>query len=308
MLPYVKCKHQKALKTLKTDEENVLEKISYHGKELLPIKSDIVFKIVFGKPENIDILAKLLEALLDIEINNHDDITLTNTELSANFDGDKLSRFDVRVRLADTTEVEIEIQLQNKYDMIPRSIYYEAILFSEQLREGKRYIDLPRTITLNILDFSLLDNDRFINRYQYMNIVDNTVLSDLCEINFLELKKVPTEWYNDKVMWALFIATNDEKVIDMLARENQDIKKAVEILEYVSSDRNERFRIDQIDKARRDHLAENAANREEGFKEGIEVGIEREKLAIAKNLIDILDNETISKKTGLTIEQVQALR
>jgi len=41
---------------------------------------------------------------------------------------------------------------------------------------------------------------------------------------------VPKEWYNDKEMWALFIATNDEKVIDMLARENQDIKKAVESL------------------------------------------------------------------------------
>jgi len=145
-----------------------------------------------------------------------------------------------------------------------------------------------------------------------MNILDHSELSDLCEINFLELKKVPHEWYNEKVMWALFIATDDEKVIDMLAKENQDIKKAVEILEYVSSDRNERFRIDQIDKARRDHLAENAANRQEGFKEGVEVGIERgieqEKLAIAKNLIDILDNETIAKKTGLTVEQVQALR
>jgi len=91
-----------------------LEKIFYHGKELLPIKSDIVFKIIFGKPENVGILAKLLEALLDIEINDPKDITLTNTELSANFDGDKLSRFDIRVRLADTTEVEIEIQIHKK--------------------------------------------------------------------------------------------------------------------------------------------------------------------------------------------------
>lgn len=39
------------------------------------------------------------------------------------------------------------------------------------------------------------------------------------------------------------------------------IKKAVEKLEYVSSDRDERFRIEQIDKARIDHLAEMAANR-----------------------------------------------
>jgi len=69
------------------------------------------------------------------------------------------------------------------------------------------------------------------------------------------IKKVPEKCYNDKEMWSLFIATSDEEVIDMLANENQDIKKAVEKLEYVSSDRDERFRIDQIDKARIDHLA-----------------------------------------------------
>ncbi len=74
-------------------------------------------------------------------------------------------------------------------------------------------------------------------------------------------------------MWSLFIATNDEEVMDMLANENEDIKRVVEKLEYVSLDRDERFRIDQIDKSRIDQLAENAANREEGFNQGIEQGI-----------------------------------
>jgi len=166
------------------------------------------------------------------------------------------------------------------------------------------------------LDFKLLENDRYINRYRYMNILDHSELSDLCEINFLELKKVPLEWYNDKEMWAIFIATDDEKVIDMLAKENQDIKKAVEILEYVSSDRNERFRIDQIDKARRDQLAENAANRQEGFKEGIEIGIEKgiEK-GKQESLLDVArklklagaDVDLIIKTTGLDPSIIQNL-
>ena len=104
-----------------------MEKIKYHGQELLPIKSDIVFKVVFGKPENVDILAKFLEAILDIDIEKPEDITLTNTELSSDYDGDKLSRFDIRVRLADHSEVEIEIQIQDKHDMIPRALYYEEL-------------------------------------------------------------------------------------------------------------------------------------------------------------------------------------
>ena len=54
-----------------------MKKIKYHGQELLPIKSDIVFKVIFGKPENVDILAKFLEAILDIEIENPEDIKLS---------------------------------------------------------------------------------------------------------------------------------------------------------------------------------------------------------------------------------------
>lgn len=88
--------------------------------------SDIVFKVVFGKPENIDILAKL---------------------------------------------------------------------FGEQLKEGERYSNLPRAITLNILDFNLLSTERFLNRYRFLNTEDYNELSNLCEINFLELKKVPIKCY-----------------------------------------------------------------------------------------------------------------
>ncbi|MBN1036132.1 hypothetical protein DWC20_11315 [Clostridium botulinum] len=41
---------------------------------------------------------------------------------------------------------------------------------------------------------------------------------------------------------------------------------------------------------------------------GKEEGIKQGKLEIAKNLLDILDNKTIAIKTGLTEEEVDALR
>jgi len=52
--------------------------------------------------------------------------------------------------------------------------------------------------------------------------------------------------------------------------------------------------------------------REEGLKEGIEKGKEEGKkekaIEIAKNLLDILDNETISQKTGLDVKEIERLR
>ncbi|MGL5084908.1 MAG: hypothetical protein ACRC68_04200, partial [Clostridium sp.] len=46
----------------------------------------------------------------------------------------------------------------------------------------------------------------------------------------------------------------------------------------------------------------------EGKEEGREEGREEEKIKIAKNLLDVLDNETIAVKTGLTIEFIESLR
>ena len=47
---------------------------------------------------------------------------------------------------------------------------------------------------------------------------------------------------------------------------------------------------------------------EQGIKKGIEQGKKQRTIELAKNFLDILDNETISMKTGLTIDEVEALR
>ena len=46
----------------------------------------------------------------------------------------------------------------------------------------------------------------------------------------------------------------------------------------------------------------------EEFGSGKAEGIKQEKLEIAKNLLDILDDETISLKTGLSVQEVCELR
>jgi len=48
--------------------------------------------------------------------------------------------------------------------------------------------------------------------------------------------------------------------------------------------------------------------REEGLKEGLEKGKKETQIEIVKNLLDVLDNETISIKTGLSIDEIQNLR
>ena len=72
----------------------------------------------------------------------------------------------------------------------------------------------------------------------------------------------------------------------------------------MSNDSTQRELYDMRANSLRDKISElNAVERK-----GIEKGKKEEKIAIARNLLDILDNETIALKTGLTISDVQNLR
>ena len=47
---------------------------------------------------------------------------------------------------------------------------------------------------------------------------------------------------------------------------------------------------------------------EQGLQRGLERGEKKKSIEIAKNLLDILDDETIALKTGLTVEEIKNIR
>ena len=91
-----------------------------------------------------------------------------------------------------------------------------------------------------------------------------------------------------------------------------EIKNAKNELIKISLDKDQRALYEMRQKILDDTA--NALNsalekgREEGRQEGIEQGALNAKIEIAKNLIDVLDNETIVLKTGLSIDIIESLR
>ena len=83
----------------------------------------------------------------------------------------------------------------------------------------------------------------------------------------------------------------------------EEIRQAKDELIRMSNDSTQRELYDMRANSLRDKISElNAVERkgiEKGLKKGREEGKKEEKIAIAKNLLDILDNETIALKTGL---------
>ena len=90
----------------------------------------------------------------------------------------------------------------------------------------------------------------------------------------------------------------------MLAEKNENIKTAYEILRRVSKSKEARMAYD----ARQAEIMDQLTREKTAKEEGIEQGIEKGRKEVAENLLDLLDDETISAKTGLSVEFVKGLR
>ena len=53
---------------------------------LLPVKSDFVFRLIFGDQRNVDILSAFLRAVLDIANDEYDHLTIVDPYLKKEFD------------------------------------------------------------------------------------------------------------------------------------------------------------------------------------------------------------------------------
>jgi len=249
----------------------------------------------------------MLNSFIDINIKSPDQIELVATELIKRYDDDKLCRLDIRIKTEDNKHIDVEIQVADKKDMINRSIFYAASLYTEQMKKGMRYKQLGRTIALNILCFNLFKDEKdYINSYRFKNRQNNKELTDILEINFVELKKVKDlKLDNMKNLWATFLSAESEEELKMLAQRNETIDKAVETLKYVSADDIIRFEYDQRRKAKLDHAAELAEKLEEGREEGeMKKALETAKTALTEGL----PIELIAKLTGLEIVKIEELK
>ena len=56
---------------------------------LLPVKSDFVFRLIFGDQRNVDILSAFLRSVLDIPNDEYDHLTIVDPYLKKEFEDDK---------------------------------------------------------------------------------------------------------------------------------------------------------------------------------------------------------------------------
>ncbi|MGL5544509.1 MAG: Rpn family recombination-promoting nuclease/putative transposase, partial [Cetobacterium sp.] len=247
------------------------------------------------------------------------DVELRNVEITKEAIEDKNSRLDVKAVANDGTIINVEIQLRNEYNMPKRTLYYWSKLYSEQLKEGENYLNLNRTICINILDFiQFKETKSYHSVFKIIEEKENIVLNKDLEIHFLELPKLLDFNVDDPLSgWGMFLKEPSSDIVEEAEETVKEIKLAKKKLYVISSDEDEREKYRMREKARLDAASALATAElkglEQGKAEGLEQGkAEGEKLAkieIAKNALQNgMSYEIISGITGLSLEEIELLK
>ena len=176
--------------------------------ELIDLKIDYGFKLIFGREGQEPLLAAFLNAILKPPAGKQiQSLSYTNPELSKDNADDKESSLDIRVVTEDQRQINIEIQLKNEHNMAKRSLYYWAKLYSRQLHENMAYEQLNSTITINILNFNYLkETDEFHSAFHLYEQKKQFLLTDALAMHFIELPKLRKKCgqersHRNKIFW-----------------------------------------------------------------------------------------------------------
>lgn len=276
--------------------------------KLLSPKNDVVFQKLFGNPNNKHILISFLNSIIT-KCGNEDIISVEVEEKKMDVSlllDEKISILDIYVTTNQNTHINVEMQIINEYNMTKRTLFYWSKMFLKQLKKGELYENLNKTITINLVNFNFLECEKFHSFYHLYEDELKVKLTDIMEIHFIEMKKFEKvdKKMNDKLHnWMSFINNPNGEDIDSMAMADNDIKSARDILSVMSGDKELKQLAEMREKALMDEASRISGAIKKERRES-----ERKILEVAKNLLDILDDEIIAKKTGLDIKVINKLR
>jgi len=280
-------------------------------------KTDFAFKRIFGSVESTDILLSFLNAILRLESPYRiAEVEIMDPYLAPKIKGMKDTYLDVRALDEQGKSYIIEMQVLNVEGFEKRVLYNACKSYVGQLTIGEHYQHLTDVIAITITDFVMFKElAEVVNSFK-LREENGQVYHDDLELIFAELPKFKqSEDELDTVLdkWFYFLkCAGDLRAIPKVLENDDAINHAFVIankagLSPEELDDQERREIFIQDQRGALQLAQRVG-KEEGLKEGIEQGEFLASQRIAASFLDLLDDKTIAQKTGLSIDDVRALR
>lgn len=242
-----------------------------------------------------------------------------NPILRREFKDEKLGILDILAEINGKEEVNIELQIVDRKNIVERILYYWSKLYSRQIRTGEDYEKLSKTIVILITNYEIknIDEDYHI-KWQIMEVDRKIILTDKLELHIIMLPRIIGQEKNkDKLLdWLYFIENPKSERVASKMGENKELKEAVEKLDKLSEDERMQRIADLREKAILDKKAIYAKGIEVGEEKGIKKGREEgkregemlQKKEIAKKLLSkgLLIKE-VADITGLSEEEIENL-
>ncbi|TDL48811.1 Rpn family recombination-promoting nuclease/putative transposase [Paenibacillus dendritiformis] len=280
--------------------------------ELLDPRNDFIFKRIFGSESNKDVLLAFLNSTF-VEAGEPPltEIILMNPYTEKDATHDKQSILDIKAKTTEGKLINIEMQLFNPYNMEKRTLFYWSQMYSHQIKEGGNYGELKKCVTINILNYSCLPNERYHNVFHLREDHSLIPLIDDIEIHVMELPKLNQYEVPSKgglVNWLLFLKGIDKTKWEVLTMNEPMLKKAMTTLEFLSQDEQTRMEYEARQKYLLDEASRVAGAKAEGIAEGMAKGMAKGKVEVARKLLALgVEIALIAKASGLSEEEIKKL-
>ena len=280
-----------------------------HIAKLLNPKLDYVFKRIFGSNGSEEITKDFLRAVTKENI--------TKIELDCNpitekdlYD-DKLGILDIKAKLNNNINCNIELQLVDKKNIEKRLLFYWSKMYTSSIKKGEDFDKLQKGIVVLISDYNLdnlKQNDNYITKWQIREEkTPKLILTDVLEIYIIELRKVSKDEQENNTLKAWLEFINNPEVKSKMG-DREELIKAREILEDMSRTKRERYLAELREKYIMDKHAIHDAGYDKGLQQGLQDGLQEGKIEIAKKLKQRkIDIDIIIETTGLTKEEIEKL-
>ena len=239
--------------------------------------NDVFFKYLLGDEKKKSLTLSFINGILNRTGNDlFTDLEFLDKEMTPITEAGKVSVLDIRARMNDGSQVNIEVQVCKDPDMARRSLYYWARMYSGALHKGAPYRSLMPAISINLMDFNAFEQYTTCHHsYHVHNDETHDILIGDLEMHFIELEKIrigDIRKLRKSEQWiAYFSHQCSDEQREVLAMSEPAIKEAMNCEMHFTQDEKLRRKYEIQEKARRDYISM-MYNIEKGREEGLEEG------------------------------------
>lgn len=294
------------LKNKINDEQLKIRAIS-DEKITVKLTNNYAFQKIF---KNTKIVKGFPMALLDLKEYEIKKIEITDPFTLGENDEEKEGILDIKLILNQNRKINIEMQNTYQDDWTERSLFYNCRMFTDGLKKGHPYGEIPPCIHVGILNFNQMISPNYYHKFSLMDEKTKEIYSRKFQFHMLELKKL--KYAKEKqqrkplYQWAKLIAAQTWEELEQESKGNKYMERALEEMIKISQDEMERYlylreemaesdRVSQIQSAKR-------IGRKEGKKEGEILKLitqVQKKIArgdsLEKIADDLIEDETVIK-------------